>query len=304
MRKPFNPPRRMYMSHRPARTMEEAAPQQPPKRHPVIRSSPRLVIGIVLAMALAAAATSVGVAVSPSSKAQAVGATKVTMGHPRSASSMAVGPFSWLALTTPPATWTRLAVPSDLGIVSWPPGFRRVDGDPGTLTGVLLNSAGTYLGYINVTPHQGHETLQDWAAFRLTHLRSDDAVSAHEDAMVQSVRTAAAVRSCVIDDYVTYGGHRFHEVACDVTNGSVSSVVVAATPSGDPAHVWTQLERRRGLSAWVARSQTVRGCATHPERHALPATQCQSRTIRSRLDSKSSQTARSRSSLNLRGSQR
>jgi hypothetical protein len=61
---------------------------------------------------------------------------------------------------------------------------------------------------------------------------------------VQSVRTAAAVRSCVTDDYVTtIGHHPFHEVACYVTSGSVSSVVVAATPSGDPAHVWTQLER-------------------------------------------------------------
>ena len=224
--------------------MEQPAAQQPPKRHSVIRSSLRLVIGIVLAMALAAVATSVGVAVSPASKAQAVGATKVTMGHPRSASSMALGPFGWLASTTPPATWTRLAVPSGLGIVFSPPGFRRVHGDPGTLTVVLLNSAGSYLGYVNVTPHQGHETLQDWAAFRLAHLREDDAVAVHEDAMVQSIRTATAVRSCVIDDYVTtVGHHHFHEVACDVTNGSVSSVVVAATPSGDPAHVWTQLER-------------------------------------------------------------
>ena len=108
----------------------------------------------------------------------------------------------------------------------------------------MLNSAGTYLGYLNVTPRQGAETLQDWAAFRLSHLRDDDAVSVHEDAMVRSVRTAAAVRSCVIDDYVTtVGHHHFHEVACYVTSGSVSSVVVAATPSGDPAHVWTELER-------------------------------------------------------------
>jgi hypothetical protein len=108
----------------------------------------------------------------------------------------------------------------------------------------LRNAAGTYLGYLNVTPHQGHETLQDWAAFRLSHLLDDDAVSVHEDAKVQSVGTAAALRSCVTDDYVTtVGHHHFHEVACYVTSGSGSSVVVAATPSGDPAHVWTQLER-------------------------------------------------------------
>jgi hypothetical protein len=41
----------------------------------------------------------------------------------------------------------------------------------------------------------------------------------------------------------TIDHHHFREVACYVTSGSVGSVVVAATPSGDPALVWTQLER-------------------------------------------------------------
>ena len=87
-------------------------------------------------------------------------------------------------------------------------------------------------------------TQPDWSAFRLTHLGGDDAVSDHEDATVRWVRTAEAVRSCVIDDYVTtVSHHRYHEVACYVTSGFVGSVVVAATPSGDPGHVWTQLER-------------------------------------------------------------
>jgi hypothetical protein len=112
------------------------------------------------------------------------------------------------------------------------------------LSVALRNSAGTYLGYLNVTPRQGPETLQDWAAFRLTHLRGDNAASVREDAMVQSVRTTAAMRSCVIDDYATtVGHHQFHEVSCYVMRGSVGSVVVATTPWGDPAHVWTQLER-------------------------------------------------------------
>jgi hypothetical protein len=217
--------------------------QRPPTRHPIIRLSPRFVIVIVSAVALAAAA-SIGSAVWPASKAQAVGATDASMGHLRSASSMTLGAFGWLASTTPPATWARLTIASGLGALSSPPGFRTVDGDPGTLSVALRNSAGTYLGYLNVTPHQGHETLQDWPAFRLSHLLGDGDVSVHEDATVHSVRTAAALRSCVIDDYTTtIGHHHFHEVACYVASGSVSSVVVAATPSGDPAHVWNQLER-------------------------------------------------------------
>ena len=191
---------------------------------------------------LVAVAAGIGWAVRPAAKARAANATKATTGH--RLHSATLGSFGWLASSTPPATWARLTVPSGLGTLSSPPGFRTVDGDPGTLSVALVNSAGTYLGYINVTPRQGPETLQDWAAFRLTHLNGDDAVSVHEDAMVQSVRTAAAVRSCVIDDYVTtVGHHEYHEVACYITSATISSVVVAATPSGDPAHVWTQLER-------------------------------------------------------------
>jgi hypothetical protein len=153
------------------------------------------------------------------------------------------GSFGWLASTTPPATWARLAVPSGLGILSSPAGFRTVEGDPGTLSVALRNSAGTYLGYLNVTPRQGHETLQDWPAFRLSHMLDDDAVTVHQDAEVTAVRTPNGTRSCVTDDYVTtVGHHHFHEVACYVTSGSASSVIVAATPSGDPAHVWTELE--------------------------------------------------------------
>jgi hypothetical protein len=50
--------------------------------------------------------------------------------------------------------------------------------------------------------------------------------------------------SCVTDDDVTtVGHHRYHEVACLVTTGPTGSVVVAATPACDPAHVWNQLDR-------------------------------------------------------------
>jgi hypothetical protein len=197
-------------------------------------------IGIVSAVALVAVAASIRSAVWPPPKAQAGGATA---GHRLSPSSSRLGSFGWLASTTPPATWARLAVPSGLGTLSSPPGFRTVEGDPGTLSVAIRNSVGTYLGYLNVTPHQGDETLRDWATFRLSHLLDDEAVSVHEDARVTAFRTATGARSCVTDDYVTtVGHHHFHEVACYVMSGSVSSVVVAATPSGDPAHVWTQLE--------------------------------------------------------------
>jgi hypothetical protein len=125
-----------------------------------------------------------------------------------------------------------------------PPGFRSVAGDRDTLTAALFGPGGTYLGYLNATPRQGGERLQGWPEFRLEHLRDDDARSAHEDTAAQHVRAGNALRSCVVDDYVTrVDDHHFHEIACLVVQGSAGSVIVAATPSGDPAHVWAVLQR-------------------------------------------------------------
>jgi hypothetical protein len=119
-----------------------------------------------------------------------------------------------------------------------------VAGDRGTLTAALFEPGGAYLGYLNATPIQRGERLQGWPEFRLRHLLDEDARAARVDAQTQFVRTHAALRSCVIDDYVTkVGGHHFHEVACLVVYHGTGSVIVAATPSGDPAHVFALLER-------------------------------------------------------------
>jgi hypothetical protein len=152
--------------------------------------------------------------------------------------------FGWLASTSPPPTFRSLHVPSISGTLWVPPGFVPIEADRGALSVALFGSNGAYLGFLNATPRAEGEFLRGWAAVRLAHLQADDAASAHKDAAVESVRVRDAVRSCVTDDYVTtVGHHRFHEVACLVVTGSTGSVVVAAIPSGDPAHVWNQLER-------------------------------------------------------------
>jgi hypothetical protein len=152
--------------------------------------------------------------------------------------------FAWLNQTSLPQGWTQLDGASSVGPLPVPPGFHAVSGDRGTLTAVLFGRSGAYLGYLNATPRQGGERLQGWPNLRLQHLRDDDARSAREDAAAQFVRTGTALRSCVVDDYVTrVGSHDFHEVACLVLQHSIGSVIVAATPSGDPAHVWRELQR-------------------------------------------------------------
>jgi hypothetical protein len=146
--------------------------------------------------------------------------------------------------TSLPQGWTQLDGASSVGQLPVPPGFHAVAGDRGTLTAVLFGRGGAYLGYLNVTPRQGGERLQGWPKFRLEHLRDDDARSAREDTAAQFVRTGTALRSCVVDDYRTrVGSHDFHEIACLVLQHSAGSVIVATTPSGDPAHVWGVLQR-------------------------------------------------------------
>jgi hypothetical protein len=154
------------------------------------------------------------------------------------------GPFAWLEQTSLPKGWNQLHGASSVRPLPLPPGFRAVAGDRGTLTAALFGPGGAYLGYLNATPRQEGERLQGWPGFRLEHLRDDDARSAREDTAAQLVRTGSSLRSCVVDDYVTrVGHHHFHEVACLVVQDSAGSVIVAATPSGDPAHVWAVLQR-------------------------------------------------------------
>jgi hypothetical protein len=213
---------------------------------PLPRST-RMAPGILTSSALVAAAA-YGIAVAVRSahqpKGLSAGGATASGRAPDTGRSSLQGPFAWLTSTEPPTTCTRFTLPSGLGSLSVPPRFRAVRGDPGTATLALLGPDGTYLGYLNVTPRQGNERLGGWAVFRLAHLRGDGSISARQDGAVESVRTGQSLRSCVTDDYVTeIGHHRFHEVACLVTTTSAGSVVVAATPWGDPAHLWTQLER-------------------------------------------------------------
>ncbi len=202
----------------------------------------------MLASSAVLAAAGYGIAVAVDSPQSPSGPTakgaRASSRAPATGPASLPGPFAWLASTAPPTTWTRLTLPAGLGSLSVPPGFRAVPGDPGTASLALLGSDGTYLGYLNVTPRQGDERLANWAGSRLAHLRGDETISATQDGAVQSVQTENTMRSCVTDDYVTeVGHHHFHEVACLVMTTSAASVVVAATPSGDPAHLWVQLER-------------------------------------------------------------
>src|SRR5205085_11191220 len=78
------------------------------------------------------------------------------------------GPFAWLDPQPPPSGWQAARIPSGAELPH-PSQWRIVHGDRGTATAALTDAHGRYLGYLNVTPQQGDETLANWSSFRPAH---------------------------------------------------------------------------------------------------------------------------------------
>ena len=107
-----------------------------------------------------------------------------------------------------------------------------------------LTRSGSTMVYLNVTPRQGHETLRDWADFRVEHLRDDDARSARLDGSSSGLAFRGGTGSCVIDDYVTkVHANHYREIACYVRGARAASVLIAAAPATDWARYAGLLER-------------------------------------------------------------
>jgi hypothetical protein len=131
-----------------------------------------------------------------------------------------------------PAGWPHQALPNGTAVLSYPPSLRRLAGDTDAVSAARLGPGDTFQLYLNATPRQGSERLQNWATFRLRLLRSDDAASARQDAAAEGVQFRGGTGSCVIDDYVTrIGGHHYQEIACLVQGRTSASVIVAAAPA-------------------------------------------------------------------------
>ncbi len=142
-----------------------------------------------------------------------------------------------------PAAWHSAAL-QDGAVLSYPPSMRPVGSDPGSASAAQLSPAGTYLLYLNATPRQGAESLRDWSAFRIGHLREDDARSARELASASGVRFPGGTGSCVLDAYVTKAGaHHYTELACLVQGRHAASVIVAAAPAANWARSAAVLTR-------------------------------------------------------------
>jgi hypothetical protein len=131
----------------------------------------------------------------------------------------------------------------------YPSGWKPARGDAGTGTAVLEGPHGRLLGYLNVTPRQGDESLSNWAQFRAAHNAREGDREVKREASAQNVRFRTGTGSCVRDRYVTSSGASYIELACLVKGSTTTSVIVAATPPGDWAKLSAQLYR--ALSAFT-----------------------------------------------------
>jgi hypothetical protein len=168
------------------------------------------------------------------------------------------GAFAWLRPGPPPADWSVARIRGG-ATVSYPPGWRPLKTDPGTATAGLLKGGDGIVGYLNATPRQGQETLENWGSFRPDHNRDEgifrpDHNRDEGDRSVDLIASSTGLPfrgghgSCVIDDYTTSRA-TYREIACLASGARSSAVVVAAAPTSG----WRQEEAtlRRAVSAFV-----------------------------------------------------
>jgi hypothetical protein len=181
----------------------------------------------------------------------AVAATVITAGFALSGGSPGRA-FPSLVPAAPPASWLHLTLPNGTAVLSYPPSLRRIAGDTDAVSAGQVSAGGMIQLYLNATPRQGAERLQQWAAFRLRLLRADDAASAHQVAATEGIKFRGGTGSCIVDTYVTrIGGHRYEEIACLVQGRTSASVIVAAAPSA----MWAQARPLlfRAVAAYLVR---------------------------------------------------
>lgn len=152
------------------------------------------------------------------------------------------GPFAWLKPRPAPQNWTVARIPTGAEF-AYPPGWRTMHGDAGTVTVALLGSGGRYLGYLNVTPQQGAEKLTGWAAFRTAHNADEGSRDVTQLASATGLRFLTGSGSCVKDAYTTTTEARYIELACIVKGPTRTSVIVGAATPASWARIGPLLER-------------------------------------------------------------
>jgi hypothetical protein len=144
--------------------------------------------------------------------------------------------FAWVRPAAIPEGWHVAVLPSGAARVAYPPGWRPIKTDPGTVSGAMLGSHGVIRGYLNATPQSGAGTLANWARFRPAHNGEEGDRDIVTEASATGLRFRAGTGSCVMDRYATSLA-RYREIACIVRGEQATTVVVGAALVRD----WTRL---------------------------------------------------------------
>jgi hypothetical protein len=121
--------------------------------------------------------------------------------------------LAWLHPTAVPTGWSVARLPSGTATLAYPPNWRSIASDPGTVTAAQVGAGGLIVGYLNATPRQANESLSNWSTFRPNHNAHEGDRHVHVLATARAVPFRSGRASCVIDTYRTSRAH-YHEIAC------------------------------------------------------------------------------------------
>jgi len=127
--------------------------------------------------------------------------------------------------------------------LAYPPGWRPIRSDVDTASAALFGPGEQILGYLNITPQQGQETLADWSHFRIDHNGEEGDRSIVTQAAAAGVRFRTGRGSCVRDSYTTRTSFHYTELACIVAGRRATTVVVGAALTKSWRRFSPQLER-------------------------------------------------------------
>lgn len=160
-----------------------------------------------------------------------------------------VAGFGWLHPSPPSTSWT-VAHLRGTAALAYPPGWRTIKSDPGTVSAARMEPGSRLITeYLNATPQQSDETLQNWARFRTAHNANEGDGDEQVLAAAQGLRFRNGLGSCVIDRYKTTRAS-YQEIACLIRSPTEETVVVAAALASRWSRDGAVLER--SVSAFLA----------------------------------------------------
>lgn len=185
-----------------------------------------------------------------SSRRSAEGSSSTTVSSQTQISPLdgADNTLGWLHPTRSPTGWRVVRIANG-ATMPYPPGWRRTAGDVGTATAVLRSADHQFLGYLNLTPQQGDESLSNWGSFRLGHDAREGDRGVKALAGATNLRFRTGLGSCIRDAYTTAAEVRYIELACLVAGPKVTSVIVGAAPP----QIWGRMSSliERAISAFT-----------------------------------------------------